>query len=319
MSLQKINIIEYFELEGYLKGNRFTGPCPVHGGDNRSGFSFWPYSGFWACRTHQCHHKWGNNFFGLLRGIASNMVQKKNLEEIIDAISELKTTDTITYNLPVKQEINISLEEFLEDKIHPCPIYTRKFDYELCKKHYISFSTNGKQYERSVVPLFSDDMRVIGWTGRSRWDKCAHCKGFHNPDRSCPEYFSPKWKCSEGCPTEKTLFNIWHAKKFIESTQKVYLTESVGNTLRLEEFGIFNSVANLGTNFSQKHAELLKEIGVKQIIYVKDAGEAGLEAAERVKKHDEFEVIVPEIDIYDDIAACSKEFFKERIMNKLCI
>jgi len=63
------NIIEFFGLDLRLSGNKLIGCCPVHKGDNKSAFNLWPRSGFWVCRSHNCHEVFDKDFNGFLKGL----------------------------------------------------------------------------------------------------------------------------------------------------------------------------------------------------------------------------------------------------------
>jgi hypothetical protein len=47
------------------------GCCPIHGGDNPTGFSYDSRIKRWRCWTHKCHEKkeYGTGLIGLIRGI----------------------------------------------------------------------------------------------------------------------------------------------------------------------------------------------------------------------------------------------------------
>jgi len=63
------NIIEFFGLDLRLYGNKMIGCCPVHKGDNKTAFNLWPRSGFWVCRSHNCHEVFDKTFDGFLKGL----------------------------------------------------------------------------------------------------------------------------------------------------------------------------------------------------------------------------------------------------------
>ena len=54
-----------------LDTNRYGAkcPCPVHNGDNPSGFSYSLEHRSWKCWTHHCESEYGSDIIGLIMGI----------------------------------------------------------------------------------------------------------------------------------------------------------------------------------------------------------------------------------------------------------
>ncbi len=128
-------------------------------------------------------------------------------------------------------------------------------------------------YQRSVVPIYDESHQyILGCTGRSIYNECDKCKGFHNPAYQCPKepQFYPKWKHSKSLKKERCLFNFWFAKPKILESRVAILTESPGNVLRLEEAGIHVGLATMGTSFSEYQQLLLASSGCMSLIICGD-------------------------------------------------
>src|SRR5579885_1810567 len=57
-------------------GNTWSGPCPVHGGDNQGALNLYEdghsVAGYWRCYTHGCHNVFRPTALGFVRGVLSN-------------------------------------------------------------------------------------------------------------------------------------------------------------------------------------------------------------------------------------------------------
>ena len=136
---------------------------------------------------------------------------------------------------------------------------------------------------RAVVPIYDNDHKImIGCTGRSIFEKCNNCKGYHNPEHDCPSaeevWKYSKWRHSAGFKTQECLYNLWFAKESIKNTGTVILVESPGNVWKLEENGIHNSVALFGSNLTDRQKMILDTSGAMKIIVIMDSDDAGKKA-----------------------------------------
>ena len=165
-------------------------------------------------------------------------------------------------------------------------------------------------YTRSVVPIFDQKKtRIVGFTGRSIFEKCKKCNYYHNQDSECKK--APKWY--HDFYAESSLFNSWN----IENGQEtVFLTESIGNVLKLEEAGFSNALALYGSYISSKKLVILNRLGVMNIIYIKDSGEAGEKVVSQLRDswYNYFNIIVPNIDIKDDIVELPAASLREELI-----
>jgi DNA primase len=141
----------------------------------------------------------------------------------------------------------------------------------------------------------------------------------------CQNFFSPKWKFSPGFKSNLVLYNIDNINK---DKGPLYITESVGNVLRLAEFGLNNAVATFGTNFSLEHLSLITKKNINRLIYIQDIGEAGDKAAllvkNRIEKYNldrelgKIKLKIPVLKITgNDIADISKEEFREKVLGAI--
>lgn len=322
----------------YKYNNKFiTMSCPIHGGDNASAFNLYPegdtYRGNWKCRTHGCEKVFKASVIGFIRGIISHQKYgwikegddqctfkeaveyatkfiNKDLSSIkISRVDKDKRqfTNVVNYlnNEPAKQKSQIKRQQIIQSLQIPSTYYLNrnytsdiltKYDVGLCDK------PDKEMSDRVVVPIYDNNYEyMIGCTGRSIFEKCDKCKGYHNPSNKCPSsddiWKFPKWKHSSSFKSQNTLYNFWFAQKHILDSGIVIIVESPGNVWRLEENGIHNSVAMFGSSLSDRQKILLDSSGAMSIVILTDNDEAGRKAAQQIKSkcQNTYRVFIPSI------------------------
>lgn len=350
---QNIDIfIDHFGLDELRERNeRIKGPCPIHNGDNKQALDFRLNDnrpGDWRCYTRECQHTFKRSGIGFVRGLLSRFEKhwdEKPCEENVFCFSKtldfccdklnFKDSDIIKFAHYQKTEkskfarifkpeeynkkIICSREKLLESISVPSKYYFDQYPVEILMKYDVGYcATPGKlMFERSVFPIYDiSGENVIACTGRTIWPACE-CGGYHDPKTRCRSFKNAKWLHSKNIAIHDILYNYWFAKDKIKETGVVFLTESPGNILRLVEAGIENCVAMLGGSFSHYQRSMLNYLGVMKLIFLKDAGEAGTKIAENIVKQnkDYFKVIVPELNLEDDIGKLKATDLKERLSN----
>jgi len=296
-----------------------TMSCPVHGGDNDSAFNLYykgdSYRGNWKCRTHGCEEVFKSSIIGFIRGCLSHHNGWSKLNDPMvsfdDALnfavnfskqdlSKIKVSKKATekHNF-VKAIQNISSEKTHQNQSVPRQIVKKSLDIPseyfidrgFSKDVLIKYDVGecrglGKEMSgRSVVPIYDNDMMgMIGCSGRSIFDKCNTCSCYHDDNKACPpdkdKWLFSKWKHSKNFKTQECLYNFWFAKESILKTKTVIVVESPGNVWKLEEAGIHNSVALLGSSLSNKQKMLLDISGAMNLITIMDNDDAGQKAAQ---------------------------------------
>lgn len=118
---------------------------------------------------------------------------------------------------------------------------------------------------RIMVPIRNAKNELVGFGGRSFGDEQ-------------PKYLnSPQ---SDIFDKSRLLFGLSQAEKAIREKDFVILVEGYFDQITLYQYGFKNTVATLGTAFTEYHAELLKRYTDK-IIVVFDGDKAGLSASKR--------------------------------------
>lgn len=303
---------DYVERHDYIQS-----ACPVHDGENPRAV-FWAIrSNHWQCKTRGCHKDPitgpSTSVFGLVRGAMSRKTGEEwDFRQAVNFVMQAlglkdcpKDTATaqdieIAKMLKIHRKKQVSLKDrgtLLSEVIkhlRPDQVYypNRGISPDIIAKYHISFcNTQGKpMYKRAFFPILDNKGRhVIGWSGRSIYDKCSICKMHHHPDRkSCPDPsyrgVYTKWKHSTNFRAEECLYNIWYAKPFISKTGTVILCEGPGDVWAYEAVGIRNSVALLGTSMSRQQRLMLQNAGALTIICTLDNDESGQKAMKKIEE-----------------------------------
>ncbi len=272
-----ILVIEHMGLNLNDRGSYINGPCPVHGGNNPSGFSWLKSEGFWRCWTNNCHEEFGDDIIGLARGVMTlpykevcsflrNLVNVEDSAIIREKIKNKKFVDKFKHTQISK---DYHSEDYLQElEYHPY-FLGRGFSSEAMNEFGIGFcnNENSQFYCRMVIPVRDRFGGIVGFTGRTI--------GTVRED-------NPKWK-HYGTVNDH-LFGLYKALPYIEEKEEVFLTEGPLGVIKLWQSGIKNCCACFGLQISQKQKRLLLESGAFSVKIAFDNDSAGEKAAEKLRK-----------------------------------
>ena len=265
--------------------------CPIHKGDNPFSFSYDRAKCCWSCFTHSCQNKYGNDMIGLVRA-----VKEFSFEQAVNWINEVVHSDEITAGYIPRvvidriSEPNKILSEDHVDKLTKDSSYLKSRGFEeKTLLHFQCGSTDKAivrpQHRRIMVPIRNADGLLIGFSGRSIYDKCEET-GFYLPpwmekDSKYGHQFS-KWRhYPKGLNKSLELYNFHEAKESITKFKFAIIVEGPFDLWRLWEFGIKNCVAAFGCSISRVQVETLKAIGCKCIAMMFDSDDAGNEGIKK--------------------------------------
>ncbi len=260
-------------------GSYLNGRCPVHGGNNSTGFSFSKTTGIWKCWTKGCHTQMGQDIFALIRLIKDCTFAEavKFVEECFDVrADDLKTVlERVDNNkFARKEQAKIIKQSPYSDDIikgfgyHPY-FLERGFSQEILNKYEAGYCTDARLpvCGRMVLPVRDEDGALVGFTGR-----------LVEEDEN-----RPKWK-HEG-KIHNYLYNLNFAREHIKKHQAVILVEGPLKVLKLEEAGIHNAVCIWGVNsLSERQLRLLLESEAFTVVIALDKDEAGARGTNRIEK-----------------------------------
>lgn len=304
--------VDYIDRHDYLQA-----ACPVHEGDNQRAM-FWAIrSNHWQCKTRGCHCDPvtgpSSSIFGLVRGTMSRKTGKAwGFQQAVKFVAQALGLEQCRADGVTAQDIEIAkiikqnrkkqtvaqgqgppLATMIQH-LKPDQVYypNRGISPETIARYHISFcNTKGKpMYKRAFFPVLDPTGRyIVGWSGRSIYDKCPKCRMHHHPERpSCPDPqyggVYTKWKHSKDFHGELCLYNLWYAKPFISKTGTVILCEGPGDVWAYESAGIRNSVALLGLSMSRQQRLMLQNAGALTVVCTFDNDEAGQKAMQKLDR-----------------------------------
>ena len=348
------HIIQTLGITGLRRKERFyDGVCPIHGGDKKNAFNIFhsgdEVEGNWRCFTMGCHKIFQPSIIGFVRAFLSKTRYgwenrtstmapfTESIEFFLKLVDgkigelDLGEVEKQRFVRQVKQLYQDNTPEstlkFPKDRIKellkvPSSYYlARGYTKEVLEKYYVgNCEHNTKEMSgRAIVPIFDNDFEnMIGCTGRSIYPQCTECKAHHSPIQKCPHedyawQFS-KWRHNKGLKTERYLYSFFAAQSFIRESKVVIITESPGNVWRLDESGIYNSVACFGAHFTDHQKKIIDNSGAMAICIIPDNDAAGREMKKQILKMCENSYKIVSIDLNsNDVGDMSIEQVKNRI------
>lgn len=291
--------------EAIIDVNEIRIPCPIHGGDNKTAFCYYVETGVWVCYTSDCNEKHGHDLLALVMSI-KKLNFKQAMEWILNTCDQTnesfasRDTSDIT---SLKKEVFIakdvelfktnmkpmSISDFKSFAIPDNEFFSEKFSKKTIDKFMISICrTKGKpMFNRAFAPILDiDGSNVIGFTARTLYPMCDKCGCYHKKMSLCPHegnYLpSPKWMHS-GCSTSTLLYNYAYALKEIKRTSIMIMVEGPKEVWWLDQCGISNSTAILGSAITDSHLQLAIDSGATTIITCFDKDGAGQKAFDKLR------------------------------------
>lgn len=283
--------VEYVEYP-----NRFSFPCPVHGGDSPEGCSIFTEgdtsTGNWKCWTCHCEEEWKENIFGFIRGVLSyqsgnNVCLNEAFNFCLEFLgkSKIESSEMKQVNNGTKSKL---VDLFQKKYISPEQKFSRESiqsKLDIPSSYYIDRGYKEETLRvfdvgdcsefakpmcnRAVVPIYDINDSYLGCVGRDKTEKSRQ-----------------KWLHSKGFK-KNSLYGINTAKNFMEDGFKcptLFILEGQGDVWRMYESGYRNSVSIFGSSLSDDQLVLLEEIGVMSLIIMTDYDDAGKKAAQQIVK-----------------------------------
>lgn len=311
-----IELFEYFSLDYTDSPRTISFPCPVHGGKNEFGSSILKRDiGNWKCYTAQCHEQYGtSNGASIIQFVQALLTSQYNkaytFPQAIEWCAKFVGEDPSTQTDEDHDRIDfIRLCKYINQKKKEAPTFTprekvrdflaipsayyikRGYSTEILEKFDVGYCYNEKKpfFDRVVTPFYDDTGRyMVGCSGRSSYEQCAQCNLYHADNVRCPigkqeKLKCYKWKHSTLFNADDYFYNFWSARKYVMETGTIILVEGPGDVWRLEEAGIFNSVALLKAALSPGQRLVLESSGAINVVIATDMDEAGNKGARSIK------------------------------------
>jgi len=125
------------------------------------------------------------------------------------------------------------------------------------KKYKVGFATVGQMYQRMVFPIFDENQDIVGFSGRHfDWKEDGN---------------APKWKHigkKETWIFPYYLNSLPESKEKIDCGAKIFLVESIGDSLALTEHGLENHLVTFGLGCSADMQAFLLSKDPEEVIIV---------------------------------------------------
>jgi len=289
-------ILDSLNVEYTEDSHKFCLACPIHNSDNPDSVYIYKtkkgkYNKF-VCWSHRCAHGY-NTVLDLV-----SFISNKDLYETIEYIEKIANQKVGTVNDTKRDLVNFIRQNSEQQKekrpVCSSELYYKKMEIpaEYYLKRGFSFDVlyefgvgicrvpTHEMYLRVIVPIFDENKEnVLGYVGRSLYNKCNICGKFHSSNKLCPtnkieNKWSNKWINSYNFSTGNYLYNYWNAKKHCEDS--IIIVEGQGDIWRLHEAGIHNAVGIFGCELTENQRNLLDELGVYTLNIALDNDEAGI-------------------------------------------
>ena len=221
-------------------------------GDNRTALQIWKDTGIWkdfvANTTYQP--------FKRLLELTCNDDSK--IEEILHSIKNNNDPFIQSTRTPKMESDQFTDHEEVKTLVPHYDFYNRKnINSDILELYRSGFSMSGKMNGRFVFPIFDDNKKVIGISGRHLlWKQNSSFPKWKHIGRKGNWIYPINLR-----PEEDNIF-----KKTIEEKRKIILVEGIGDSLALSQQGYYNHLVVFGLEISSKQLSYLMSLSIDEII-----------------------------------------------------
>lgn len=286
LALERIeSILNYLKIEYETRRDDIISiVCPIHGSDCIGNSIIYRDSGVWLCFSGGCSDTHGKSVIGLITG---TLKAKGLFTSFNDVVSVIKETShkVVPVSLRSREATPLFKDEASKPEvILPSKYFlTRGYSENSLRAFEVGDCPRGYLADRAIVPVRYVDGQYMGFSARIHAPLCALCAYHHGKYSTCISsdqdfhFMHRKWYHSKGLQKSRTLYGI---HKLPKGSNKVALVEGPGCVWKLFDYGI-PAVAALGKDFNSTRVDLLKSLGVTQLLFAPDNDEAGLEFRNR--------------------------------------
>ena len=318
-------LLDHFDVEYERNGEKYLSVCPVHEGSDRHGaFSFSSKFKNWVCWTHECHKDYGNNIFGLVRGLLSKRTgEPTDFKDALHYIANLYNinlsspkdklvvpnspeTDFVRMVKKLNNKLDIKNVELQDD----CPTigsspYFEARDFEPGVLKYFGvedcLDQKHKFSGRAVIPVHDSEGKRVA-----------------NIARATQDWMNPKYLFTDGFQKTNYLYNHHRAIPYAQQKSCLFIVEGQGDVWRMFESGVNNCVGVFGKSLSDAQKKLLLKSGVTTLVILLDPDQAGREGKFKLQRdlHRYFTLKFPTI-VRHDLGKMDVQQIDEKILSNV--
>lgn len=276
-------LLSSLKIEYEMIGDNVYSTCPVHeDSDNARAFSLSIDKQMWRCWTRDCQQEYGNDIFGLVKGVLSQREGREiNFGESLRWVCKILNIDNKLVSVEKEEEpddfvklvhVFSQAPEFIQRPTKTCYQLQNPSDYFIGRGfsegtllHFgigDCLDKTSSMYQRAVIPIHDDKGDNI----------VAHI------GRSIKEYRIPKFLFTKGFDKRHYLYNYHRAIDKASEKSCLFLTEGQGDVWKLFEAGVENSVSIFGKTLSLQQQDKIQSSKITNLIVLTDNDQAGRES-----------------------------------------
>ena len=289
-------------------GQNITCSCPVHeDSDNPNSFSYNSDRHIWSCWTRGCQQEFGNDIFGLIRGVLSveaesdvgfsgalkwackilnidnksvHVEKQEEDDQFVSMVKMFSKEDSPSYD---DQEVQIDC-----NVMHPSDYFKSRGFTDSTLLHFQvgdCVQKKSSMVSRAIIPVHSlDGEKVVAYIGRSM-----------------QSFLKPKFLFTRGFNKNKYLYNYHRAIQKAQEKSCLFITEGQGDVWKLYEAGVENAISIFGKSVSPVQKSILEKSGITKLVVLTDNDQAGREAKMKIQRDMSrmFKVVFPRLSRKD--------------------
>ena len=281
------------------------GPCKVHGGDNPTSFRMNVETKTWSCYSRHCEADGFRDIIGLVQRVLQlsfveciqlladmSGVDLKDQDQFSAQYVKLKQEQDIAKEIRQhEKQVGVSgfypeetIQEFKNNRTDY--FIKRGFPGELLDFFEVGSMIDPRGVSRETIPIRDPEGNLLTVSGR-RTDS----------DKD------PKYWLTKNISKGTTLYNLDVAKNFVggppNGLRTLILVEGFVDVWTLALYGVWNVVAAMGTDLTQRQGELFSQYA-DLVLLMLDPDDAGQKGMDRVEKMLSFYTDVERIDLPKD-------------------
>lgn len=233
-----------------------------------------------------------------------NNLNSRSGEEARDYLSKRDINEDIIKDFEIGLSLDNNLYKILEKKYNK----NKMIDIGLLSENNGKITDTFKN--RIIFPIHDNDGNVVAFSGR-----------VYKEEDNSNKYINTKETIIFKKGT--ILYNYYKAKEHIRKQKEVIICEGFMDVIRLDSIGIKNTVALMGTSFTDEQLKLIMNLKCKVILNL-DMDEAGSKATYTIGNMLKVKNILTSVVVYDGakdsdeyITKYGEEKFKNVLENKI--
>lgn len=222
-------------------------------GDNRTALQIWKDTGIWRDFVANTSYQ------PFKRLLELSCKDDSKIEEILESIKNNNDPYIESVRTPKMESEQFIDHEEVKTLLPHHDFYNKKGISSQILDLYVSgFSMSGKMNGRYVFPIFDENRKVIGLSGRHLlWKQNSSYPKWKHLGRKGNWIYPINLQKEE----EDNIF-----KKTIEEKRKIILVEGIGDSLALSQQGYYNHLVVFGLEISSKQLSYLMSLSVDEVI-----------------------------------------------------